>query len=67
MKTNYIGHQIEQFLRDSHTVDQISAIVDLPIEQITDLYNEHLKQQTVLKTKASNQHSQATYAMSLQG
>jgi DNA-binding CsgD family transcriptional regulator len=65
MKTNYIGYQIEQFMRDNHTTDQIAAILDLPVEQVTAVYNEYIKQRVMQKTKASNQHHQAIYAMSL--
>lgn len=62
MKTNYIEHQIEQFMRDGHTAEQIAAIIDLPAEQVIKIYN---KQRETLKNKASNQHNQAIYAMSL--
>ena len=65
MKTNYIEHQIEQLMRDGHTTGQIGAIVNLPVEQVIVIYNEDTKQQAVQKAKASNQHHQAIYAMSL--
>ncbi|WP_290697864.1 hypothetical protein [Amphritea sp.] len=65
MKTNYIEYQIEQFMRDGHTTDQIAATLDLPVAQIIAIYNEHIKQRAVQKAKASNQHHQAIYAMSL--
>ncbi len=52
-------------MRDGHTTDQIAATLDLPVAQIIAIYNEHIKQRAVQKAKASNQHHQAIYAMSL--
>ncbi|WP_019620894.1 hypothetical protein [Amphritea japonica] len=65
MKTNDIEHQIEQFMRDGHTTDQIGNIIGLPAEQVKALCSDLNKQRDLQKTKATNQHSQAIYAMSL--
>ena len=65
MKTNDIEHQIEQFMRDGHTTDQITHIIGLPAEQVIALCNECNKQRNLQQTKATTQHSQAVYAMSL--
>ena len=52
-------------MRDGHTTDQITHIIGLPFEQVLALCNECNKQRDLQQTKATTQHSQAVYAMSL--
>lgn len=61
MKTHTLEQQIGQLLRDDYTPAQISHLIDLPTEQVIQVI-EQRKQQ---KHKASTQHNQAVYAMSL--
>ncbi len=65
MKTNPIEHQIAQLLRDGHNAEQIINIIDLPAEQAMSFYNDYIEQRKLQHIRASNQHSQAAYAMSL--
>lgn len=67
MKKNSIEHQIAQLLRDGHSEEQIARMIDLPETQVEAIYKGYLQQRKVEERKASNQHSQAVYAMNLQG
>lgn len=53
--------QIEQLLRDDYCAEQIAHQTGLPTEQILQIINQRKQQ----KSKASTQHNQAIYAMSL--
>ncbi|WP_417226565.1 hypothetical protein [Amphritea sp.] len=65
MSMNTTEHQIGQLLRDGHSPDQIKMMIDLPSEQIMNHYNSYIKQRKTQQLKASSQHNQAAYAMSL--
>ncbi|MBU2965755.1 hypothetical protein Q4508_01930 [Amphritea sp. 2_MG-2023] len=65
MTMNSTEHQIGQLLRDGHSPDQIKAIIDLPAEQVMFHYDSYIRQRKTQQLKASNQHNQASYAMSL--
>ncbi|MBN0986296.1 MULTISPECIES: hypothetical protein [Amphritea] len=65
MKTNSIEHQIGQLMRDGHSAEQIIHLIDLPAEQAMSLYADYIEQRKQQQLRASNQHNQATYAMSL--
>ncbi|WP_428035154.1 hypothetical protein [Amphritea sp.] len=65
MKTNSIEHQIAQLLRDGHSAEQVISIIDLPTDQAMSLYRDYIEQRKLQQLRASNQHSQAAYAMSL--
>lgn len=61
MKTHTLEQQIGQLLRDDYTPEQVAGLIDLPAEQVIQV----IKQREQQKSKASNQHNQAVYAMSL--
>ncbi|MDO6563070.1 hypothetical protein Q4488_06685 [Amphritea sp. 1_MG-2023] len=65
MTMNSTEHQIAQLLRDGHSPDQLQMMIDLPAEQVMTHYENYLKQRKMQQLKASNQHHQAAYAMSL--
>ena len=65
MKTNSVEHQIGQLVRDDHSAEQIMNIIDLPADQVMSLYRDYIEQRKQQQLRASNQHNQATYAMSL--
>ncbi|WP_299202150.1 hypothetical protein [uncultured Amphritea sp.] len=65
MKTNSIEHQIAQLLRDGHSAEQIISIINLPADQGISLYRDYIAQRKLQQLRASNQHNQAAYAMSL--
>lgn len=65
MTMNTTEHQIGQLLRDGHSPDQIKTMIDLPSELVMSHYNSYIKQRKMQQLKASNQHNQAAYAMSL--
>ena len=67
MKKNSIEHQIAQLLKDGHSEDQIASMIDLPCEQVKAIYRNYIAEYQREKSKASNQHNQAIYAMSLHG
>ncbi|RTE67276.1 hypothetical protein EH243_03465 [Amphritea opalescens] len=65
MTMNSTEHQIGQLLRDGHSPDQLKSMIDLPAEQVMSHYDNYIKQRKNQQLKASTQHNQASYAMSL--
>lgn len=65
MKTNSIEHQIAQLFRDGQSAEQIISSIDLPAEQTLSLYRDYIEYRKLQQLRATNQHNQAAYAMSL--